>query len=191
MRKPHEGAPSGDASRPSQTGHHDLRILNAIRQIIRAVDIDSRKLASEHAITGPQLVSLLGIVEQGTTTAIEVAKRVHLSASTMVGVLDRLEAKGLIQRQRSTEDRREIQVMATQKGQSLAASTPFPLQYSLSKALDQLGNGDRDQMALCLERLVDLMGARELDSGPMLEIVGVHARQRKKSSARQSQSPSR
>ena len=173
---------SAESRDAMQAGHHDLRILNTIRQIIRAVDIDSRKLATEHQITGPQLMCLMGIAERSKATAIEVAKRVHLSASTLVGVLDRLEAKGLIRRRRSTEDRREVQVMATEKGKALAASTPFPLQYSLAKALRQLDNDQREQMALCLERLVDLMGARELNSGPMLEIIGVNARQRKKKS---------
>jgi DNA-binding MarR family transcriptional regulator len=180
MSTPQKEEPADGTTKALQTGNHDLRILNAIRQIIRAVDIDSRKLAAEHKITGPQLMCLMAVVEQDTTTAIEVAKRIHLSASTLVGVLDRLQAKGLIQRERSTEDRREVQVMATERGKVFAASTPFPLQYSLARALKQLKDGERDQMARCLEVLVDLMGARELDSGPMLEIIGVHARQRKK-----------
>ncbi|MCE5325893.1 MAG: MarR family transcriptional regulator [Planctomycetaceae bacterium] len=167
-----------DAAGPGQSGHHDLRILNAIRQIIRAVDIDSRKLAADHQITGPQLMCLLAIVEQDSTTAIEAAKRVHLSPSTLVGVLDRLESKGLIRRQRSTEDRREIRVSATSKGKALAVRTPFPLQYTLARAMEQLSLDEQDSTAQCLERLVDLMGAREMDQGPMLEIIGLHARQR-------------
>jgi hypothetical protein len=50
--------------------HYDRRILNAIRQMIRAADIDSRKLAAEHEITAPQLLSLMAIVELGQATAM-------------------------------------------------------------------------------------------------------------------------
>ena len=70
-------------------------------------NLDSRQLAAKHQITAPQLVSLMAIVEMEPTTAIEVARRVYLGASTMVGVTDRLEAKGLIQRERDSKDRRQ------------------------------------------------------------------------------------
>ncbi len=157
---------------PKDSGNHDARILNAFRQIIRAVNVDSRKLAAQHSITGPQLSCLLAIVEMGPTTAIEVARRIHLSASTLVGVLARLEAKGLIQRQRSKKDRRELIVLASEEGKVLAARTPFPLQFSLGAALKQLSPRQRDEMAMHLEHLVELMGAADLSRAPLLEIIG-------------------
>ena len=153
-----------------------LRILNAIRQMIRAADIDSRKLAAQHRITSPQLMCLMAVVEQGSTTAIEIARRIHLSASTLVGVLDRLEAKGLILRVRNAEDRREIAVTPTTAGCDLVSKTPFPLQYSLAKAMKQLSADERDHVAGWMERLVALMGAVEIDDGPMLEIVAMSER---------------
>jgi DNA-binding MarR family transcriptional regulator len=159
--------PSGDAQR------YDLRILNAIRQIIRAADIDSRKLAAQHQITSPQLMCLMAVVEKGPTTAVEIARRIHLSASTLVGILDRLEAKGLVDRERNADDRREIAVTPTTAGRDLVSKTPFPLQYSLAKALKQLSADEREQVAGCMERLVELMGAGDIDDGPMLEIVAL------------------
>ena len=153
-----------------------LRILNAIRQMIRAADIDSRKLAAQHQITSPQLMCLMAVVEEGSTTAIEIARRIHLSASTLVGVLDRLEAKGLILRVRNAEDRREIAVTPTTAGRDLVSKTPFPLQYSLAKAMKQLSADERDHVAHWMERLVALMGAVEIDDRPMLEIVAMGKR---------------
>ena len=58
---------------------YDRRILNAVRQIIRTADIDSRRLAAEHEITAPQLMCLMAVVEKGTASAADVAKRIHLS----------------------------------------------------------------------------------------------------------------
>jgi DNA-binding MarR family transcriptional regulator len=169
-----------EPARPStrQEGGHDLRILNAIRQIIRAADIDSRQLAAQHQVTAPQLMSLMAVVEKGSpVTAIDIARRVHLSASTLVGILDRLEAKDLIRRERSADDRREVFIVATDSGRRMVAKTPFPLQAALGKALGQLSEKERNQIADWMERLVDLMGVREIDASPMLEIVSVSKHQ--------------
>jgi DNA-binding MarR family transcriptional regulator len=152
----------------------NLRLLNAIRQIIRAADVDSRKLAAEHQITAPQLMCLMAVVEKGAVTAADIARRIHLSPSTLVGVLDRLEAKGLVRRVRNAADRREVAVMPTDEGRALVAKTPFPLQYSLDRALAQLPEQEQEQMAISMERLADLMGAGSIDPMPMLEIITVH-----------------
>ena len=161
----------------SEAERHDLRILNAIRQIIRAADIDSRKLAAEHDITAPQLMCLMAVVEKGTTTATDIATRIHLSESTLVGVLERLEGKGLIRRGRDAEDRRLVMVTPTDRGRALVSKMPFPLQFSLNKALKQLSAKEREAIAEWMERLVDLMGVRNVSAGPMLEIVTLGKRQ--------------
>jgi len=155
----------------------DFRILNAIRQIIRTADIDSRELASQHQITAPQLMCLLAVVEKGSATATDIAERIHLSPSTLVGVLDRLEGKGLIRRVRDVEDRRRVEVTLTDAGRVLASETPFPLQYSLEKALKQLSGSQRQRLAASMERLATLMGASEIKPAPMLEIIAVRRRQ--------------
>ena len=176
---PNERTNQADGVLAPERNTHDLRILNAIRQIIRATDIDSRKLAAEYRITSPQLMCLLAVVEKGSITAIDISRRIHLSPSTLVGILDRLEAKGLIQRERNEDDRREITVRATEAGLKLASQTPFPLQYSLGKALSQLSEQERDEIARWMERLVELMGIREIDPSPMLEITVLGERQTK------------
>jgi len=161
----------------NDVSRYDLRVLNAIRQIIRAADLDSRKLAAEHHITSPQLMCLLTVIEKDSATAIDIASRIHISPSTLVGVLDRLEDKGFIARERSQEDRREVLVTATDAGREFTAHTPFPLQYSLQRALRQLSEKERRELADWMERLVDLMGAREVEVGPMLEIGAIRKTQ--------------
>jgi DNA-binding MarR family transcriptional regulator len=150
--------------------------LNAIRQIIRAVDIDSRRLAAQHHVTGPQLMCLLAVKENGPITSRDVAGRVHLDPSTLVGVLDRLEKKGLIRRQRSQDDRRQVYLTATEAGRKLAAKTPYPMQHSLGEKLKRISARERERTAESLERLADLIGADKLDAGPILEIASVVSR---------------
>lgn len=148
----------------------DLRILRALRRIIQAVDIHSRKLASQYKITAPQLVTLLCIVEQGPITTSEIAKQVQLSNSTVVGILDRLEAKGLVIRERGTTDRRLVHVTATEGARELGENAPSPLQDVFADALHKLPELEQTAIALSLERVVDLMEAREYDAAPMLQL---------------------
>lgn len=175
----HEAIPPSGDSEPTMCRALDLRILNSIRQIIRAADIDSHKLAAEHRITSPQLMCLMATVEKSGITAIDIAHRIHLSASTVVGILDRLEEKGLIFRERNAEDRRQVIVTPTEKGSRMASETPFPLQYSLDRALRKMTIKDREQTTVCLENLASIIGADRIEPTPMLEISALHKRQRK------------
>ena len=148
---------------------HDLRILQSLRRIIRAVEIHSRKLTAHYQITGPQLVCLLTIVENKKMTVKELADNVYLSPSTVVGILDRLEKKGLIHRERDREDRRLVNIMPTEEGVGLANKSPSPLQDKLAEALEQTPELEQTTIALSLERIVDLMEAKKIDAAPMLQ----------------------
>ena len=149
------------------------RILHAVRRIIRGVDLYSRKLAVEHEVTGPQLVCLNTIVELGPITATDLAHQVHLSASTVVRILDRLEQKGLILRERQQDDRRRVHVTATIAGHELSAKAPYSEQHPLRHALKKLPLEDQDRVTDLLERLVSLMDAASLSAAPVLEVGSI------------------
>jgi DNA-binding MarR family transcriptional regulator len=147
----------------------DRHILRSLRMIIRAVDLYSQKLKARYQITGPQLTCLLTIAESGPLTATRIASHVQLSASTVVGILDRLEVRGLIQRVRDQGDRRLVNVTATEKGLELANNAPSPLQDGLANALGKLNKLEQATIALALRRIVDLMEAGDFDTSPILE----------------------
>ena len=92
---------------------YDLWIFQSLRRIMRAVDLYSAKLVSNYEITSPQLICLLTLHNDGPLTTSALAKLVHLSNSTVVGILDRLEKRGLIHRERGREDRRLVLVSIT------------------------------------------------------------------------------
>jgi len=144
------------------------RIVRAIRRIMRSVDLYSHKLAIESGVTVPQLSCLLRVVQAGPLTQKRLAKEVDLSASTLVGIVDRLERKGLVVRQRSTVDRRQVLISATEEGVILAAGSPSPLQDRLASALDAISEQERLAIAESLERIVDLMQIGQVDAAPIL-----------------------
>lgn len=147
----------------------DLRVLQAFRRIIRAIDLHSRKLAADHNITTPQLVALNVIASQVPLFTSELARHMHLSPSTVVGIIDRLESKDLIRRQRSRSDRRRVHLELTEAGRALVGAAPSPLQDRLVAALRTLPDAEQKEIALVLEKIVALMEARELDAAPILD----------------------
>lgn len=146
-----------DSKEQTEPPQYDVEILQSIRRIIRAVEMYSKKLSSCHKITGPQLVCLLTIREHAPITASRIAKNVHLSPSTVVGVLDRLEEKELISRERDHEDRRRVYVKLTDTGHALAKQAPSPLQDRLTQALNGLSHLELSTIALALEKIATLM----------------------------------
>ena len=78
-----------------------------------------RVLFAEHGLTEQQWRVLRTLWEDESLSSIELARRTLLPAASLVGVLDRLEKKGLIVRLRSVEDRRIVFAKPTPEGRKL------------------------------------------------------------------------
>ena len=147
----------------------NLWIFRSLRRIMRAVDVHSRRLAAEFMITGPQLLCLQTLHDDGPLTTSALAKLIHLSGSTTVGILDRLEHKGWVQRERSDRDRRIVLVHITASGESFLAAAPSLLQDRLAAGLKALPETDQLVIAQSLERIVEMLEMPRQDVAPLLE----------------------
>ncbi len=145
-----------------------IRVLTALRRIIRAVDLHSRKLNGDYQITAPQMICLYSLARHGEMTQIALAKQVSLSASTVNGIIDRLEKRAYVQRRRCDQDRRRVYVSISESGRELTQSAPALLQDKLAAALRRLPELEQFAIATSLERVVELMSASELDASPNL-----------------------
>jgi DNA-binding MarR family transcriptional regulator len=146
------------------------RILKALRQIIHATDKYSRKLRNEFRITAPQLVCLNCIYENSPISASEISNIIHLSRSTLVGIIDRLEEKGFITRIRNQADRRRVSLEITDRGREMVTVAPSPLQDKLCESLAALSQGEQDKIAESIEALVQMMGAESIKGPTIPEI---------------------
>jgi DNA-binding MarR family transcriptional regulator len=166
-----------DAAPTPATHQYDLRILRALRRITRSIALHSRQLAAVSHITGPQLMCLRTVMALGPITSTAISRDIHVSPSTVVGILDRLEDKGLVRRERGREDRRTVFVTATTAGIELAQQAPSPLQKHLADALNALPELEQATITLSLERIVALMEqggqaapAEAHDASPILDV---------------------
>ena len=145
-----------------------LEILENLRKIIRAVDLNSKKLSAENNLTSPQILSLAAIATNGPMTLADVAKSIHLSSSTMVGIIDRLEVKGFLKRERSTEDRRQVFIEITDEGKKVIKKAPTPLQDKLVCSLKKLSGKEQKEIVNSLEKLVAMLDAENFKTASML-----------------------
>jgi DNA-binding MarR family transcriptional regulator len=144
---------------------YDQRVILALRQVIRAVDLHSRWMLSQYQITGPQLITLLTIEKEAPVTASAIASHILLSPSTVIGILDRLESKGLIRRNRDLRDRRMIWISLTEEGKIVASNAPSPLQDTLAEAIVRLPETEVLKIVESLERIVELMQIDNVEIG--------------------------
>ncbi len=147
---------------------HEQQIVAAIRQIIRAVDLHSRKLVDQHGLTGPQLAALDEIVRSGSMSPSALARAVHLSQATVTGIIQRLERRALVERHKSPTDRRSFTISATAAGRRVLDSSPSLLQDRFRAALSGLEEWERLQILATLQRVATLMEAERIDAAPHL-----------------------
>ena len=149
-------------------GPTTVRVVEALRRIIRAVDLYSRSLIQKYRLTGPQLVVLKAIADGHPSSIGEIARAVHLSQATVTGILDRLESRELVTRTRSLDDRRRVIVSLSPGAEEKLRSAPPLLQEHFMQRFLRLEEGEQEKILASLERVVSLMEASELDATPIL-----------------------
>jgi DNA-binding MarR family transcriptional regulator len=143
-------------------------VMAALRRIIRAIDLHSRKLVNRYGLTGPQLVVLKVLLDEAPLTVSELARAVNLSQATVTGILDRLEKKAMIQRERSTLDRRKVMVSPTATAERALSDAPPLLQEHFTDGFARLPDWQQTQILSSLQRIVALMEAGDVEAGPIL-----------------------
>lgn len=136
-------------------------IFMDLRRIMRAMDVYSRQLSGSHGLTGPQMLCLREIAGRGSLTTGALAKGIALSPATLTGILDRLEVRGLVSRERRPEDKRRVLVSLTPLGKQMSLELPPPLQMRFSARLSELPPDEQVAIRLALGSVSRMMA--ELD----------------------------
>ncbi len=132
-------------------------LLKSIRRIVRANDLQSRALAKATGLTGPQLVILTGVAELGEVTTQALADYADLSSATVVMVLENLELRAIVQRYRSTSDRRIVYTRLTPKGTELVNGARGLFGAGLAQRLAILPAGKRQELIASLASIADMV----------------------------------
>ena len=139
-----------------RTGSEE-RLIAAIRKMHHLYDQYS-KLLEEHAgVTAPQLACLMALARNDVRPAGKLSEEVMLDPSTLTGILDRLEKRGLISREHDRDDRRIWNISITAAGRRLVAEVPARMQKRLAGSLSHLPKAERRQIVESLEQVAGWM----------------------------------
>lgn len=142
-------------------------VIDNLRRIFQAVTEYSRSAEKETALTGPQLWALKILANTSPMRVSELARQMYLRPATVVGILDRLEAKSLVTRNRCQEDRRAVDLYLTERGKAVVANAPEVAQVMLVKGLEALSDQQFEQVLEGMQHLVRILGAEQLTPQPL------------------------
>lgn len=148
----------------------DLAVLQALRRLIRAADLDARELARQTGLSTSQLLVMELLRATGGLMVGAIARDVGLTQGTITTLLDRLEERGLVHRHRNPVDRRQVNVTLTDAGVALLAAAPTPLQTRFLENFARLRDWERTSILASLQRLAELMGAEGIEAAPVLDV---------------------
>src|SRR5690606_4770677 len=92
-------------------------------------------------------------------SAGRLAQQVSLTQGTVTSILDRLEARQLVRRVRSDEDRRQVLVVLTARGAALLKRAPPPMHAEFIRGFKVLPAAERRALLAAIDRTADLMRA--------------------------------
>lgn len=145
-------------------------VLVALRRVIRATDLHSKRLSKNAGLTGPQLLIMRTIRELGEVTIGTIADKVSLSQATVTTILDRLELRQLVYRVRSTQDKRKVHAHLTESGADILSRAPNPLQEEFIKRFQNLHEWEQNMILASLQRVANMMDADDIDASPVLDV---------------------
>jgi len=136
---------------------YSSRIARAMRRLTRYLDIHSHMLLKTSNITVPQVMCLDELRQKGAMTVAVLAAAIHLSPSTTVGIIDRLEKKKLVKRKRNDKDHRSVYVEITDLGNDFLVASPHLLHNRLYESLKEIPAQEQIVIANALERMVQVL----------------------------------
>ena len=144
--------------------------LIALRRIVRATELYARDLAQAAGMTPAQLRVLQVVDEKGGTTPKALANQMSVSQATVTALVDKLVARGMVERVSSDQDRRQINVVMTGLGRTTLERAPDALQQRYVRAFEELADWEQAQLVSSLERVAGMLDAKGLDASTVLTI---------------------
>ena len=114
-----------------------------------------RSLFQAYDLTNQQWRVLRALWEQKHLTSTEISQITILPTPSLVGILDRLEKKGLIGRLRSVEDRRHVHIIPTQAGRDLQEQILPKVENIHDDFMQRVTAEEWDELNRILNKLAD------------------------------------
>ncbi|TWC34999.1 DNA-binding MarR family transcriptional regulator [Pseudomonas sp. SJZ079] len=139
----------------------EMPLFQAMRRLQQAGEVHAKRLSRFGGLTPMQLMILRVLAGEARLTASDLSGRVSLTAATLSGMLDRLEERGLLQRQRDDKDRRRHWLLLSDAGRELMQQAPTLLPPEFRQHFASLSDWERHSLTAALLRAAELCGEVE------------------------------
>jgi len=142
----------------------------SVRKIVRAINLESKRVEKNFGISIPQLLTLKYLKEKPDykTTMRSLREFLSLNASTVTGIVSRLETKGFIARLPDPFDKRSTPIALTSKGDDLIKKTNLSLHEKISKNLEALNEEEYSAIVESFQTIINFLNIEGLDASPII-----------------------
>jgi DNA-binding MarR family transcriptional regulator len=155
-----------EATGPAAPGPlESLEVLQRLRLVTRAAQRHSQWIERHSGVSGAQLWALQELADAPGLKVGELAARLAIHQSTASNMLDRLEARGLVRRERRERDQRVVRLHLTPAGEEVLAKAPVPARGVLTEALRHLPGPVVNHLNAALVALISAMAALDREFG--------------------------
>jgi MarR family transcriptional regulator, organic hydroperoxide resistance regulator len=139
-------------------------IVQGLRRIVKALERYSRDVYRSYGLTGPQLWALKTLARRGPLSAGQLADALAVHQSSLSTLVQRLERRGLVRRERESDDRRFVRIALSERGGRVAADAPEAAQGRLLHSLAAMSIQEVRRIRRAVNRLVDAMEASDIQA---------------------------
>ncbi|MDG9717124.1 MarR family winged helix-turn-helix transcriptional regulator [Streptomyces sp. DH24] len=129
-----------------------MEVVELIGEVVSRYHADYEEAAAGHALTGAQ-AKLLSLLSLEPLPMRKLAQQLKCEPSNVTGIVDRLEARGLVERRPAPADRRVKVAAATEEGRRVARSLRESLRFA-REPLAALSDDERVSLRDALRRML-------------------------------------
>ncbi len=137
-------------------------IIQQLRVIFRAIQAHSRKVEKVCGLSSAQLWMLYEVSLSDGIKVSELASILSIHRSTSSNMLDKLENKNLIYRNRSASDQRSVHIHITTEGEALLTKAPSPPRGHITDTLARLTDKQLAALETSLQPLISALHFEEV-----------------------------
>lgn len=147
-------------------------ILISLRKIIRALNIESKRIQKEFGVSIPQLLTLRQLKKSPDyqLTITGLSQSLSLNPSTITGIISRLSNHNLVARLPKQGDKRVSTITLTATGSELLAQTPKLFHEKLDEQLSQLSDHQLETIRAGLTLLTSMLEIGGIEASPLLTV---------------------
>ncbi|MFD4872889.1 MarR family winged helix-turn-helix transcriptional regulator [Streptomyces sp. NPDC058420] len=153
MTSSHDMPPPPAPSPAPSPAAEDLGLVDGLAQLSFLVQSSLAETAAQHELSVVQS-RMLGILRDREPTMNQLGRHLGLDKSSITGLVDRAQRRGLVTRTASSVDRRSFQVSITDAGRRLVEQVAAEFAERIERCVEPLTEADRKRLSRMATRIV-------------------------------------